>query len=367
MFEDNTYENLLQSALSKIPIDIDKREGSIIYDAIAPFCFELAQTYVNLDLVLKESFADTSSRKYLIKRAIERGLKPYPATPSVILVTINGVEDIEIGERFVIDDLIFEYCGAKTDGKFEMICTKKGEVGNISSGELRPINNIPDFTNAFIDRLHVRGRNEEDTEAFRNRYFKSFNIQAFGGNREDYRNNIYNLNNDNIIISNGGIGGIKLYRPKTGGGYINVYIINNNFEPPTTSLINLIQDKVDPVRDTGNGIGFAPIGHKVTILPVNGVEITVNIELELKDNVSLEQIKPLLEEKLNAYIKEVAKEWENESNLTIRVRQLESKFFEVQGVQDIKRTTINGASENLVLNENEVPVMEGLNVNQIFT
>ena len=230
---------------------------------------------------------------------------------------------------------------------------------------MRPLNNIPGFINAFIDKLHVRGRNEEDTESFRNRYFKSFNIQAFGGNREDYKNNIYELNNDNEIISNGGIGGVKLYRPNNDGGYINIYIMNNNFEVPTTSLINIIQKKVDP--DTGDGMGFAPIGHKVTILPVEGVKVTANIELELKSNASLEQIKPLLMAKLNAYIKEVAKEWENESNSIIRIRQIESKFFEVQGVQDIKRTTINGAAENLVLSENEVPVLEGLNVNQIFT
>ena len=49
--------------LSNVSNDFDKRQGSGIYDAIAPFCAELAQTYISLDLFLNERFCDTASRK----------------------------------------------------------------------------------------------------------------------------------------------------------------------------------------------------------------------------------------------------------------------------------------------------------------
>ena len=56
--------------------ELDKREGSVIYDAIAPAALELANMYVALDVVMDEVFADSASYYYLIKRAAERGIYP---------------------------------------------------------------------------------------------------------------------------------------------------------------------------------------------------------------------------------------------------------------------------------------------------
>ena len=36
MFEKMTYEAILQDMLNRVTSDVDKREGSIIYDALAP-------------------------------------------------------------------------------------------------------------------------------------------------------------------------------------------------------------------------------------------------------------------------------------------------------------------------------------------
>ena len=38
-----TYEELLQAMLDRVPSDVDKREGSVIYDALAPCAYFLAQ------------------------------------------------------------------------------------------------------------------------------------------------------------------------------------------------------------------------------------------------------------------------------------------------------------------------------------
>ena len=35
-YEDITYEVILQRMLNRVPNNMDKREGSIIYDALAP-------------------------------------------------------------------------------------------------------------------------------------------------------------------------------------------------------------------------------------------------------------------------------------------------------------------------------------------
>ena len=53
MFEEKTFEVILNEALEQVPNDVDKREGSIIYDALAPTALKLAEAYSLLDWVLR--------------------------------------------------------------------------------------------------------------------------------------------------------------------------------------------------------------------------------------------------------------------------------------------------------------------------
>ena len=101
MYEDKTYEAILQEKLARVASSLDKREGSIIFDALAPNSLESAMIYVALDTVLNETFADTASRDYLIMRCAERGITPLPATCAVGIGEFSM--DIPIGTRFSCD------------------------------------------------------------------------------------------------------------------------------------------------------------------------------------------------------------------------------------------------------------------------
>ena len=48
MYENITYESILQRMLDRIPDDMDKREGAVIYDALAPAAVELQLMYIEL-------------------------------------------------------------------------------------------------------------------------------------------------------------------------------------------------------------------------------------------------------------------------------------------------------------------------------
>ena len=77
------YDTIVQRMLDRIPTQIDKREGSIIYNAIAPAAAELAQIYIvlknNIDLV----FADTSVGEYLDRLCNQAGLTRIEATSAI--------------------------------------------------------------------------------------------------------------------------------------------------------------------------------------------------------------------------------------------------------------------------------------------
>ena len=363
MYENISFLKILEDTLARIPEKYDKRQGSIIYDAIAPICAELAQVYLELDRVLNEGFADTATRKYLIKRAKERGIYPYSSTYSIILAKLDGDFQLNGGERFNLEQLNYFYTGEKEGEYYKLKCEQPGEKGNISYGELLPIDYIEGLEMANVIKVFSPGKDEEDTEIFRKRYLDSFKNQAFGGNRADYIEKIKSLNQLDIILDNGGIGGCKVYRTPNGGGTVQAIITNNLYTVPSNKLIDLVQQQIDPITDTGNGFGIAPIGHFVTIKPVNFAEIDIHTEVDLKEGYQIDDIKQYVEEQIDTYIKELAKMWENEAELILRISHIERYLLDILGIVDVRNTTINGISQNFVLNEYSIPIRRNIYVN----
>ena len=362
MYENETFFNILNRALEKVPTDVDKRQGSIIYDALAPICAELAQVYIQLDFVLKEGFADTASREYLIKRARERGLAPYPATPSIILAELTGNIDLKGGERFNAEDINFYYIGEKEEQYYKLKCEQVGEVGNITYGTLIPIDNIPNLQKASIHSLLTAGQDEEDTEEFRERYFKSFRNYAFGGNRADYKEKLQSLNKLEEIINNGGVGGAKIYRTPNGGGTVDIYIQSLGYNNPTDKLIELVQKVVDPEPYTGDGYGIAPIGHFVTIKPVNTLQIDISTTLELKPGFVVDDVREYINQGIEKYLQELRESWQDEEYLIVRAAKIEALILDINGVVDVRETTINNQPSNLSLEKNTIPLRGDINV-----
>lgn len=355
MYEEVTFSKLLENILERVSEKYDKRQGSIIYDAVSPICAELAQVYLELDRILDEGFADTATRKYLIKRAMERGIYPYEATSAIILAQLDGEVDLKGGERFNLEELNYFYTGEKEGEYYKLKCEETGIKGNISYGELLPIDNIIGLERANVIKILTSGTNEEDTEEFRKRYFNSFRNQAFGGNRTDYINKVKNLNSLEKILDNGGIGGCKVYRTPNGGGSVKIVVTNNTYTKPTDRLIEIIQTEIDPVEVSGEGFGIAPIGHFVNVIPVNIETINISAQIDLKPEYELDNIKIYIEQKIDKYIKEISKTWEEEEMIIIRISHIESYLLEITGIIDVKNTRLNGLSENFVLDKDSIP------------
>ena len=68
MFENMTYEALVKRALARVPPTTDKREGSMVFNGVAPSMAELAQLYIAADFVFQATYLLTAPREYLIKR-----------------------------------------------------------------------------------------------------------------------------------------------------------------------------------------------------------------------------------------------------------------------------------------------------------
>lgn len=143
------FDDIMQRMLSKIPDSIDKREGSIIYDALAPCAIEFAQMYIvlkdNIDLV----FADTSVDEYLDRLCNQVGIQRMQATKAIkqgmFYNENNNLMNVEIGQRFTCNDTYWIVVQKIAEGIYRLECEAEGIVGNNMSGTMIPVD--------YIDRL----------------------------------------------------------------------------------------------------------------------------------------------------------------------------------------------------------------------
>ena len=345
MYENVTYEEILQRMLNRIPSTMDKREGSIIYDALAPAAIELQLMYIELDVILTETFGDTASREYLIRRAAERGITPTEATYAILKGEFNV--EIGIGSRFSCVDLNYIAIEKITDGQYKMQCETLGVVGNKNFGDLIPIDYIEGLETAQLTELLIPGEDEEDTEVFRNRYFASFDTKAYGGNVDDY------LNKTNSLP---GVGSTKVTPIWDGGGTVKLTILNSEYDKASSTLIETVQSAIDPTGDA-TGIGIAPIGHVVTVDTATEIEVNISTSITFEEGYSFNGQKQKIIDAITAYLLEIRKGWANENTSTVRIAQIESRIMAIQGVLDITNTKINGSTNNLILTKYQIPIM----------
>lgn len=107
MFEDQTYESIMDRMLNRISADIDTREGSVIYNALAPAAAELVKSYIWLDTVLELVFSDTAQGEFLDRRATEAGIERTAATKAVRAAEFTEGITIPVGARFLLKTSTF--------------------------------------------------------------------------------------------------------------------------------------------------------------------------------------------------------------------------------------------------------------------
>ena len=367
IFDDNTFENVLERNLDRIPDEFDKREGSVIYDAIAPMAIEISLLYSYLDFLFKNAFGDTANRYWLIERAKERGIEPYKATKAVIIGRFDA--KLNIGDRFFIDDIYYTVSKLQKEEKelffYELICNEEGSIGNIEGGKLTPTRTIRNLNLAEIYKLAILGEDYEDTEDFRERYFETIKSIAYGGNIDDYRKKVKAID---------GVGLVKVIPVWNGGGTVKLIITDSEFKEPTSELISKVQEIIDPIPFHQKGVGVAPIGHYVTVVGAKSKKINITCEILKSRDSNLEGIKREIEKDVEEYFKTQRKKWATyekvDSNIyvenDIRLAKITSIVLNVADVIDYETIKFTDTDKKIFgLSEEELPVLGDVIVTEV--
>ncbi|MGG4344913.1 baseplate J/gp47 family protein [Paenibacillus lautus] len=358
MYENQTYDEILNRMLDRVSSDVDRRPGSVIYDALAPAAAELTQMYMELRIGNDLYFADTATGDELSRRTAEFGVNREPATKAIregkFYDNSNQLMDIPIGSRFSIEDLDYVATSKISTGVFKMECETPGTIGNQQFGIMLPIDFINGLSRAVLEGIVVPGEDEETDDALRERYYQVVNEPAFGGNISDYKRKINSID---------GVGATKVIPVWQGGGTVKCIIIGADWNPPSTALVNLVQTQVDPTENSGKGYGTAPIGHKVTITGVTDLSINVMTTVTLEVGVTSGQVQGPIEDVINTYLLSLRKTWATQDQIIVRVAQIEAAILTVPGVIDINNTTLNGSPANITLGDEEIPALGTVVVN----
>ena len=404
VYDQETYEEVMERVLGRVGAEYDKREGGIIFDATAPMSMEVALIYIALDYILQEGWADTATRKHLLQRAAEFGIYPKPAGYACLRAEFDI--EIDIGERFSCDEfnyIVTEPIEEESQGELKRYlvrCEAIGAIGNrITSGDLMPCEGyINGLTIARLAGLLIPGEDDEETEHFRERFLASFSSQAFGGNRKDYIEK---------VMSIPGVGAVRVYPvwnhgmcPEnmvpsaavndwveltlatapaaaaawlrnvwiaaknlwlTVGGTVKLVILDSEFNAASSVLVDDAQTRIDPEQNHGEGLGIAPIGHIVNVFPADEDVINVSMRLELAPGTTWADVRPDVEKAIKAYFKELAKTFQGETPavvpLVVRQAHVIVSVMRCAGLRDVQELRINGTENNITLGIDAIPVI----------
>lgn len=355
MYEHLTYEMILQRMLDRIPNNIDKREGSVIWDALAPAAVELKLMYIEFDSIMENSFADTAQRSFLIRRCAERGIVPYPATKAILQGEFTPETLNVTGKRFNmpnVNNISYVVKDMISPGVYQVEAEAPGTEGNRYFGTIIPIDYIAGLQTAQISSILVPAGDEEDTEHLRQRYFDSFDVKAFGGNQRDYLDKMN-------AIEGVGLNATKVTPVWNGGGTVKLTFLDAQYNLASHVLIHKVQQEIDPTKD-GYGLGLAPIGHVVTVETAADVAIAVMSKITLDVGYTWASVQPQIVNAIQPYFDDLRKTWAGENYLVVRVSQIDTRVLALNGVIDVTNTRLNGAAGNLTLGVYEVPVFGGI-------
>ena len=89
MYEDMTYDTILATAMKEVSDDVQKGEGSLVYNALSVLAYEVEKAYTQLDYVIEQSHADTADLDNLKLVAADRAIDYEEATSAVVSITAN--------------------------------------------------------------------------------------------------------------------------------------------------------------------------------------------------------------------------------------------------------------------------------------
>lgn len=330
-----TYEYLIEQALRYVPDTVDKREGSIIFDALAPFCYEMAEMFIQLGNIALNSYIETATGEFLDLKVVEQGITRYPATASIRLLKVTpvGGYSVPIGSIFELPDGSIQYKVTEkissTDYRVEALTL--GTVGNTYIGTVIPTdtNVSSNISSSELTSILVPARDVETDDELRTRFLAYTTEKAFGGNFNDYVNWLKGISYVKYF---------RIYPVQDVSQYkILLYVLGDGETEVSSYNLADIVTKLN---------GVIPLGHTVEALnpPISSINISATVTPKV--GYDIPTLTPKIQTALENYFKTILGSWDDfDSNhnyyTKIYVSAVTAAIMGVEGVANIANLKFN--------------------------
>lgn len=361
-FSTAQYRSILAYMLSQIPDDYDKRDTSPIPTALSPAAYVFEGFFISLNMIQRQAFFQTATGAALDLLAPLASVSRKQATPAIRKGEFDTA--IPIGSRFSTingsDSINFVAVSALGAGHtYRLQAETPGSIGNSYFGPILPIDTIPGLDSARISDILIPGDDTETDAELRARILAALNSRAFGGNVAQYVEEIEKLD---------GVGSVQVYPTWQGGGTVLCSVLGADWLPASSELIQTIQDAIDPVPNSGKGLGLAPIGARVTISAPEALKISVSASVSLLPGYALETIQPAVAASLESYLMGIRRSWASNVSQTglaysanVYIARVSAAIINAEGIVNVTDVQLNGRPSDLFLTETgtlqQIPVM----------
>lgn len=354
--EDQTEEAIRQRMLDRMPVDLDKTEGSIPWDSIAPVSIELVLASGWAKEVLRRAFLETTFGEYLTYKALEDGVERRPAVAARTAgddVLFEGEPGSPVPEGYLVSTESTASTPAKLyrtlqavtldengEARVAVEAVEVGEIGNAPIGAIRHLTEpLPGITSVTNTAPVEGGVDEEDDETLRQRTKEENQREEGDGNISDYQAWAKQVP---------GVGNVLVEPLWQGEGTVRVVILDLDGRPAPQPTIDAVQEHLDP-GSQGIGEGMAPAGAKVTVHTATTISISAAIpDLIASPGYTLEQAKTNAEAALDDYLFKV-----NPGGV-IKVREAAAEVIQAPGVDNMGDLLLEGSRDNISLEVNEL-------------
>lgn len=362
------FEYWLNLMLDNVPDDIDQREGSVVYDAVAPAAMVMAQQSLSLANIVKQTYIKAAQGQFLDYRAEEHGTSRYAATQTEVKAKFldsdgNPINNVQIGDQFAsIGETPIFYTVQKINDDLtgELTADDPGTTANSYIGQILPVTSNDSLSWAEITEIVAPARDEETDDHLRDRLLKADDWVAYGGNVADYLSMLSKINE---------VGAGQVYPVWNGAGTVKLVIVDNNLMPASADLVKKVKNIIDPKDREALGYGLAPIDHQVTVVAPSILTVNVASTVTIDSKQNADTVKAKIKEAVENYFQLLRQSWNTVDpktgrgySQTVYRSKILSQIMSVEGVINASVPKLNGTDGDISLIFNnqtsELPILQ---------
>ncbi|MGM1048660.1 MAG: baseplate J/gp47 family protein [Bacillota bacterium] len=376
--QDQTEENIMNRMLDKVPSDIDKSEGSFIWDAQAPVAFMLSEAALWAQELLRRGFASTAASDNpdirsaeLDLRAAEHGITRREAAASSGSILFTGKPGTTVPAGTYVATPADEGSGESSveyvttlgvtlsdsgTGTAPIKAVTPGKNGNVPAGVIQLMStSISGVTSVTNPEPTKSGTDVETDQSLLERFYAKVRSQGTSGNKAQY------MQWANEIA---GVGGVEVVPLWGGPGTVGLYLLDTDKRAASKDIVEAVQRHIDPSQD-GQGEGVAPAGPVITVMPAKEMEINISVKVQrtLEQPSTLDEIRQLIEEGVRNYLQQIAF---NRKDPLVRYTRIAAVLLDIPIIVDYADLTINGNTEqqNIEIGLGQVAVLGTVSVSE---